>query len=311
MSSEVKGRVFNIQRFSVHDGPGIRTVVFLKGCPLRCKWCANPESQKEKPELAWTRSKCIGCGGCVSKKLKSGLSFEEDTLYWNELLDEAKEIELTCPSRALHVIGYDATIEEVLKEVNKDSIFYGDEEGGLTLSGGEPMMQPEFTFELLKRAREEGINTSIETTGFCKTENLIKIAGQLDYMLMDIKSMDEDEHKRATGVGNKQILENFKAVRAAYPNLPIHVRTPVIPGFNDSKEAISAIRDFVYGFDNVRYELLKYHRLGESKYESLHRTYPMGEVTLEDSLFKELQQYQFNKSSSQLEDIGWQKGAGI
>ena len=311
MSSEIKGTVFNIQRFSVHDGPGIRTVVFLKGCPLRCKWCANPESQKGKPELAWTKSKCIGCGGCVKKGLKSGFFFEEDTLYWEGLLDEVKEVELTCPSKALHVIGYEASPKEILKEVNKDSIFYGDEEGGITISGGEPLMQPEFTYELLKSAREEGINTSIETTGFADTDSFIKVAGQLDYMLMDIKFMDEEAHKKATGVSNKLILENFKIIRQTYPELPIHVRTPVIPGFNDSEEAIGAIRDFVYGFENVRYELLKYHRLGQFKYKSLHRTYPMGNMSLEDSLFNRLEQYQFNKISSQLEDIGWQKGAGI
>ena len=311
MSSEIRGTVFNIQRFSVHDGPGIRTVVFLKGCPLRCKWCANPESQNAAAELAFTRSKCIGCGSCIRGGLKSSLHFEEDNLYWGEFCDDPQDIDRVCPSKALHVIGYKARVEEVLREVSKDSIFYGDEEGGLTISGGEPLMQADFTYELLKEARKEGIHTSIETTGFARTEDFIRVAGKLNYMLMDIKSMDDDIHKDMTGVSNRLILENFKVIRETYPDLPIHVRTPVIPGVNDSADAIQAIRDFVYSFENVRYELLKYHRLGEPKYESLHRAYPMEDRQLDDALFTQLQKYQFNKISSQLEDIGWQKGAGI
>ena len=307
MSMNITGTIFNIQRFSVHDGPGIRTVVFLKGCPLRCKWCANPESQNTKPELAWTCSKCIGCAGCARAGLKSNLHFEGETLFWDELLDDLAVIERTCPSRALHVIGYRALVKDVLKEVNKDSIFYGDEEGGLTVSGGEPLMQPEFTYELLKSARDEGINTSIETTGFGKTEDFLKIAEQLDYMLMDIKSMDDEVHKLWTGVSNKLILENFRAVREAFPELIIHVRTPVIPGVNDSEEAIKEIHDFLMNFDNVRYELLKYHRLGESKYESLHRAYPMGDRKLDDEAFEKLKKFQIAFS----EDKEWQKGAGI
>ena len=311
MSEEKQGIIFNIQRFSVHDGPGIRTVVFLKGCPLRCKWCANPESQSPLPELAWTKSKCIGCGGCGKAELKSNLHFEEDNLYWGDLSDDPKKIELTCPSKALHVIGYKASVKEVLSDVSRDSIFYGDEEGGLTISGGEPLMQAEFTYSLLKKAREEGINTSIETTGFGRTEDFLKIAGELDYMLMDIKSMDDDVHKTWTGVSNEIILSNFKAVRSFFPDLPMHIRTPIIPGVNDNEEAVKQIHDFVYGYDNVRYELLKYHRLGQSKYESLHRAYSLGDAKLSDEVFSDLQKYQFNKIHSQLEDIGWRKGEGI
>lgn len=311
MSKEITGIVFNIQRFSVHDGPGIRTVVFLKGCPLRCKWCANPESQNPQMELAWTRSKCIGCGECIKARLKSGLRFEDDNLYWDELADGAETIRLTCPSTALHTIGYKATADEVLKEVDKDAIFYGDEEGGITISGGEPLMQPEFTYELLKKARQEGINTSIETTGLARTEDFVRVASMLDYMLMDIKSMDDSKHQQATGVSNRQIIENFKVIRQTYPELPIHVRTPIIPGFNDNDEDVKEIADFVSSFDNVRYELLKYHRLGQAKYETLHRAYPLEDKTLDEGVFTELKRYQFNRISSQLEDIGWQKGAGI
>lgn len=291
MKGSETGRVFNIQRFSVHDGPGIRTVVFLKGCPLRCKWCANPESQNGETEVAWTKSKCIGCGKCKGAD-------------WTE-------IDKICPSKARHTIGYDTTVEQVLSVVDRDGIFYGDEEGGLTISGGEPLMQHKFTYQLLKGAKELGINTAIETTGFAAPEKFIKVAGKLDYLLMDIKTLDNNIHKAVTGVSNEIILDNFTMIRRSFPNLPVHVRTPVIPGVNDNEEAIRNIYDFIGNCHNVRYELLKYHKLGESKYESLGREYPMGDAVLADEVFEKLKKYQFNNISSQLEDEYLMKGAGI
>lgn len=291
MKANEVGTVFNIQRFSVHDGPGIRTVVFLKGCPLRCKWCANPESQKGEIEVAWTKSKCIGCKKCEGTD-------------WSE-------IDKICPSKARHTIGYETTVENILSEVDKDSIFYGDEEGGLTISGGEPLMQYKFTYQLLKGAKELGINTAIETTGFSSPGNFIKIAGKLDYLLFDIKTLDNRIHQEVTGVSNEVILDNFTLIRKSFPDLPVHVRTPIIPRVNDNEEAIKNIYEFIGNCRNVRYELLKYHRLGEPKYESLDREYPMGKVVLDNEVFDELKKYQFNNIDSQLDDEGWQKGAGI
>lgn len=310
--NETKGLIFNIQRFSVHDGPGIRTVVFEKGCPLRCKWCANPESQIPTPQLAWTKSKCIGCGECSRSNLKCSPYFSEDELYWDNLDDgDVAAIDKVCPSKALHVIGYETTVSEVIKQIDRDSIFYGDEEGGLTISGGEPLMQPKFTYQLLREAKKNGINTAIETTGFGTAADFIKIAGKLDYLLMDIKTLDDNMHRKVTGVSNEVILDNFNTISRAYPDLPIQVRTPVIPGVNDTEEAIGSIADFIRCKNNVRYELLKYHRLGESKYASLHRMYPMGDVELSEETFRRLKQFEFNNISSQLEDEGWQKGLGI
>ena len=291
MKANEKGIVFNIQRFSVHDGPGIRTVVFLKGCPLRCKWCANPESQKGEIEVAWTKSKCIGCGKCKDIDIS--------------------EIDRICPSKARHTIGYETTVEHVLSIVDRDGIFYGDEEGGLTISGGEPLMQPKFTYQLLKGAKELGINTAIETTGFASAATVIKIAGKLDYLLMDIKTLDNRIHKEVTGVSNEVILDNFTLIRRSFPNLPVHVRTPVIPGVNDNEEAIRSIYDFIGNCKNVRYELLKYHKLGQPKYESLNREYPMKDAKLDEEMFEELKKYQFNNISGQLEDVGLMKGAWI
>lgn len=293
---QVYGTIFNIQRFSVHDGPGIRTVVFEKGCPLRCQWCANPESQRHQVELGWTKSKCIGCRECEKANLSCNPHFEEDTLMWGEFTEaERSQVERICPSKALHTIGYETSVEEVLGKVDRDEIFYSNLDGGLTISGGEPLMQPEFTYSLLKEARGQGIHTAIETTGYATYEIFEKIAGQLDYLLMDIKSMDEEIHREYTGVSNQLILENFVKIRNRYPSLPILVRTPVIPGVNDREEEIAAIHDFIFDYDNVKYELLKYHRLGEAKYESLHRAYPMGERSLNDENFIHLKKkYQFD-----------------
>lgn len=272
----VKGTVFNIQRFSVHDGPGIRTVVFLKGCPLRCRWCANPESQERKKELAWTKSKCIGCKSCENCDLS--------------------HVDIICPTKAKHFIGEEKTVEEVLSKVDRDEMFYSNLDGGLTVSGGEPLMQPEFTFALLSEARRLGINTAIETTGYAAYPVFQKIAGQLDYLLMDIKTYDKDLHKTHTGVSNEIILENFKRIREEFPNLQMQIRTPVIPGINDSEEELQKIHDFLRPYDKIKYELLKYHRLGESKYESLGRDYPMGEVSLSDERFQLLRKrYEFDK----------------
>ena len=295
---KIKGILFNIQRFSVHDGPGIRTVVFEKGCPLRCRWCANPESQERKIEIAWTKSKCIGCKICQTSGLQCNPLFEEKgRLTWNDNAvsqEEITKINKTCPSQALHTIGYEASVDEVLKEVSRDEIFYSNLDGGLTISGGEPLAQSEFTYALLVAARENGINTAIETTGFAGYEVFKRIAGQLDYLLMDIKTFDDDIHKANTGVSNKVILDNFVRIREAYPCLPIRIRTPVIPGVNDNEHEIKKIYDFISYYENVRYELLKYHRLGESKYDSLQREYPMGEAEISDEIFNGLKQYEFN-----------------
>ena len=290
---EELGNIFNIQRFSVHDGPGIRTVVFLKGCPLRCRWCANPESQKSQVELAWTSSKCIGCKKCENSDLTCSPRFEEGRLRGGALSEkDIALVDRTCPSKALHTIGYKASVSEVLDVLEKDQVFYGDEEGGLTISGGEPLLQHEFTIGLLKAAKEHGINTCIETTGYAPTDIFLQVAAELDYLLMDIKTLRGHVHKEYTGVDNQLIISNLKAVREKLPHLPIHLRTPVIPGFNDNEESIREIHDFLIGFENVRYELLKYHRLGIQKYESLGRTYEMPDVDLDIEKFVKLKKFE-------------------
>lgn len=276
------GTVFNIQPYSLHDGPGIRTVVFLKGCPLRCPWCSNPESQKREPEVYFDKSKCIagmGCGLC------GGLC--ENTV---KLSNGAAYAQL-CPSNAINIYGREMTVEEIIDRVESESVFYGDD-GGITLSGGEPFMQPEFATELLREAKHRRINTAVETCGCCDMNDLREAARYLDHILYDIKCTDPHKHKKFTGRDNALILKNIKMLFREFPDVTKLIRTPVIPGFNDSEEDIKAIAEFLKEYKNYRYELLPYHRFGEGKYEMLGRRYADIPQRLNDELFERLKQYE-------------------
>ncbi|MCP1102214.1 pyruvate formate lyase activating enzyme [Aequitasia blattaphilus] len=232
---ETKGRIFDIQRYSIHDGDGIRTIVFLKGCSLRCRWCSNPESQEYKIQTMMVQGK---------------------------------------PK----VIGEDVTVKEVLDIVEKDRNYYRRTGGGLTLSGGEILTQPEFATALLKGAKERGITTAIESTGRAKWEIIEGLLPYLDQYLYDIKHMDSRKHKEHTGQGNELMLENVRRVSESGLT-ELSIRVPVIPGFNDTKEEIRAIARFTKTLPNVkRLHLLPYHRLGQDKYEGLGREYQMGDV---------------------------------
>lgn len=291
------GIVFNIQHFSIHDGPGIRTVVFLKGCTLRCKWCANPESQSLNPEMAWEKDDCIGCGSCIKDLKGMSVRFEEDRLYWDSdgsFID--KSVENICPSKAFHVIGKEMSESQVIDEISRDIPFFTTSGGGITLSGGEPLMQSEFAYGILKMAGERGINRAIETTSYSSYEVYKKVMSEVDYLITDIKIMDDKLHKKWTGVSNKRILENIRRIKEERPNLIIHVRTPIIPGVNDSLDVVEEIINFSVemGFN---YELLRYHRFGIPKYNSLNRTYPMSDIELSDETFNALESFAIKKYS--------------
>lgn len=232
---KTQGRIFDIQKFSVHDGPGIRTIVFLKGCVLRCRWCCNPESQEYKIQEM-----------TVGGKTKT--------------------------------IGRDVTVEEVMEEVMKDLPYYRRSGGGLTLSGGESLCQPEFATALLRAAKEYGLNTAMESTACAKFETIEKLLPYLDYYLMDIKHVDSEKHKAFTTRSNELILENAKKLAVSAKELII--RTPVIPTFNDTPEEIAAIGEFVKTLPNVsQWHLLPYHRLGQDKYDGLGRAYTLKDIT--------------------------------
>lgn len=283
------GLIFNIQHFSVHDGPGIRTTVFLKGCPLKCKWCANPESQSFESELAWTKGQCIGCQSCVRELKCVQCRFGSSGLDWKTVSAlSADEVRRACPTEALHVIGERKTVGEVIDAVERDSVFYGRSQGGLTLSGGEPLSQPEFSSELIDEAHRRDISCAIETSSFAKWETVSDIAKKIDYYLTDIKCIDDSLHRENTGVSNIMILENISRLTKEFPQLTIHVRTPVIPRFNDNEKEITAIAEFLNGMGagkNLKWELLKYHRLGQPKYGSLKRTYELGDAELSQECF--------------------------
>jgi pyruvate formate lyase activating enzyme len=279
-----RGLIFNIQKFSLHDGSGIRTLVFLKGCPLRCKWCSNPEGQAGYPELAYNRSKCIKtveCGWCI-QVCKLGAIKEDGNGKVDinrKLCNNCGDCVEICPSKALEILGRCMSVEEVIGVIEEDSTFYARSGGGLTLGGGDPVFQPEFAVRLLKSAQDRGIDTAIETTGYSDWQDLEDICMYANTVFFDIKCIDPGKHKRGTGFTNELILENFQKLGRTFDGLSIVARTPVVPGFNDTKTDIEAIVDFIKGSKgDYNYELLPYHRFGEPKYQQLGKEYALAHL---------------------------------
>lgn len=288
--------VFNIQHYSLHDGPGIRTNVFLKGCQLRCKWCSNPESQSLHPEIFYNNNKCIGCiecSYCRSSCYENAISFDSDNkaVINRDKCSNCLKCSEVCIAKAITTQGQIRTIKEILDIVEKDSVFYTHSEGGITISGGEPLIHGEFIINLLKESKKRRINTAIETCGYSDYEILKKCAENLDTVLYDIKSLNDEKHKKFTGASNKLIIENFNKLCIDFPKLKKQVRTPVIPTFNDSEKDIKDIAEFLKDRENVSYELLPYHKFGEGKYKSLGREYFMGDLELNQELFEKLRSF--------------------
>jgi pyruvate formate lyase activating enzyme len=269
----VEGIVFDVQRFSIHDGPGIRTTVFLKGCTLRCFWCQNPEGIHPKPEIMFYPERCIGCGNCLVACAQKAHTLQNG----QHIFDRQKCVACgkcaeTCYAGALKIAGRLMTAEEVVKEVLRDRAFYEASGGGVTLSGGEPLLQHEFSKAILEQCKAEGIHTAIETAANCRWTDLSSILAATDLVMMDIKHLDPTKHRRFTGVTNQTILKN--AEKLAETGKPLIIRVPVIPEVNDTSEEIGAIAKFIQPFPNLQYlELLPFHRLGEGKYYALGLRY--------------------------------------
>ena len=279
-----QGLVFNIQKYSLHDGPGIRTVVFLKGCPLTCIWCCNPESQSTVPELIYTSDRCIAvedCDRCIAACPRQALTTGDQGKMRIERssCDDCGDCALVCPPQALEKSGEWVGVDEVLRIVEEDDAFYARSGGGLTLSGGEPLAQGRFSRALLGAARSRGIDTAIETSGLCRWQVMRDVAPLADRIFFDIKCLDSSKHEQVTGVANRKILENFERLRVEFPEVDVIVRTPVIQGVNDAPDDIRAIVEFINDAGGATaYELLPYHGLGELKYARLGKHYGLSHL---------------------------------
>ena len=284
-SSALTGMVLNIQHYCSHDGPGLRTTVFLKGCGNRCKWCANPESIEFKPELAYDSKLCVGkkeCGLCLKAPFPEGACYtvegadDKIRINWQLAMDIDEETVGLCPTNALFMYGKRMTVNEVLDDVEKDSSFYHSTGGGMTVSGGECLLQPDFTAALLAEAHARGFNTAIETAGNVPWSFMEKVLPHVDTMLHDHKLTDPERHKKWIGVDNKRILANFKKAYETFPDIDFIARTPLIPGINADEEHIRAVLAFIRPHKNViDYELLPYHRFGLGKYNLLGEVYQL------------------------------------
>ncbi|WP_378954763.1 glycyl-radical enzyme activating protein [Pelosinus sp. sgz500959] len=271
---ETKGIIFDIQRFSVHDGPGIRTLVFLKGCPLSCRWCSNPESQEQEPQIMFVERNCLRCKRCAEVCPLGAIEFTPIFKRNSEKCVQCESCIDVCCSNALIMSGRLQSVDQVINELAKDNIHYRRSGGGITLSGGEPLFQAEFSHQILKACKAKGWHTAMETTGFANERALELVLPWLDLVLLDIKHLDDQKHQSYVGQSNQLILKNAETI--GNYRVPIVVRVPVIPGFNDNRKAIQEIAEFARSIKQVtELHLLPYHRLGEQKYQYLERKYEM------------------------------------
>lgn len=290
------GLIFDIKHYAINDGPGIRVTVFLKGCPLRCKWCHNPESISPRVQKLNSVKKCIFCSECVTACPENAIQIKNGVLTTDsELCTLCGLCAVACPTQAIEMAGEGKTVDEIMEIVEKDRIFFEQSGGGVTFSGGEPLMQADFLLALLKASREREIHTTVDTSGFCATETLLEVAEFTDHFLYDLKVMDDSKHREHTGVSNELILKNLIAL--ASTGAGISIRIPLIKGINDDKSEMEATAAFINSLEGEKKEvnLLPFHYAARTKHEKLGQTGDesgMDETSLEEQqsiidLFKE------------------------
>lgn len=292
MSDQNKVCVFDIQKFSVHDGPGIRTIVFTKGCPLDCQWCANPESQKLEPELMYYPDKCIGCGRCIEKCPNSAIEEIDGMIQFDKRkCNNCGACVDTCYSNTRKMTGAMMSVEDIIKEADKDIPFYRNSGGGITFSGGEALLYPEFVKEIAKSYKDRGISVAVETCGCVPWHNFERIIDYLDLVMFDLKIMDNDKHEKYCGGPNTMILENLEKVSKVKETI---VRVPIIPGINDSKEEIDTVGRYLKNVPGAggRVHILAYHNFGVSKYNALGKSYLLNDIKApEDEYMQEIKKH--------------------
>ena len=270
--SKTKGVIFDVKRFAIHDGAGIRTTLFVKGCPLRCPWCHNPEGRTKSIEPMWFSTICVHCAECEHSCGRQAIKLESNRVH----IDKSKctvnaDCVQTCPSNALKLSGRVVTAQQAYEELIKDEVFYMSK-GGVTLSGGEPLTQPDFSLAVLELCKKDGLNTAVETCLYARKEDVLRFVPLIDQFFIDIKILDEEKHKKIIGSGNKRILENFLALCEAGAN--ICIRIPLIPGFTDDDDNIKDIAEFVAAnCRQAQIELLNYNPLAKNKFDTINETY--------------------------------------
>jgi pyruvate formate lyase activating enzyme len=276
IEGETKGLIFDIDRFAVHDGPGIRMAIFLKGCEWACSWCHNPESQSQTPEIAYYETKCIRCLTCISLCPEGAISFNhnEEIVIDRRHCNACGACAKACDSEALKLIGKWMSVNELLSIARKDKIFYDCSGGGVTLTGGEVTVQAEFSAHFLSACRDHGIHTAIETSGFSQWSRLKAIIPPVDLILYDMKVMDPKIHREKIGVSNRLMLNNLRKIRQLFPEKEIQIRVPCIPGISDTEENIKKTSQFVSSLGITQLALLPYNETASAKYQWVGKIYP-------------------------------------